>query len=71
MPRQDIVRLCKAVLVLDEEPLVPGTGPHEGEGALELLAAQEDAEFPGGELGTQPRFGRGAVREGVPSTFVR
>ena len=43
--RGDIHGSREPVLVLDQQPLLPVLGAHQGEGAFQLLAAQEDAQL--------------------------
>ena len=70
-PREHVVGLGEAIAVLDEQPLVAGGRLHERKGALELLAAQLDAELPGCEPRAHPSFGFGAIGEGELAILVR
>ena len=61
--RQHVVGLREAVPVLDQQPLVGGSGPHQRERTLELLPAQEKAELACGKARAHPLLGLGAVGE--------
>ena len=68
--RRDIVRRHEPVLVLDQQPVLRVLGAHQGERALHLLAAQEEAQLPFRQPVPRPLFRLRAIVE-PGSAFVR
>jgi hypothetical protein len=56
--------------VLQQQPLLVGRRAHQRIRALQLLAAQKDAQLALRELLSHPRLGFFAIAEGVTLTFV-
>ena len=69
--RQHVVLLREPVLVLDQQPLLARRRAHQRERALELLAAQKEAQLAVRELGTQTRLRFTTVAERVLLILVR
>ena len=69
--RGDVAGVDEPVLVLDQQPALAIRRSHQRERALELHAAQEDAELPLLQAGEHAALGLGAVVEEVLPALVR